>query len=392
MKKRFYIPSIILSLVVLFLGYETYRLNRRVIDLRKTFHRKLKKYRSNLRTTEFVVNKVFRNEYEFPKELKNISYLKDDILLDVKEVKVRNAYTAYNPSIIEYDKGFLLFFRYDVLYQLFCNKIHTCIGYAQLDNKLNQTEKEFVKLETGSNFSEDPRVVKAGEEYYLIYNDIFDDKDKRRGMHFASLDFENKTLKTVIPMDLKLKNTEKNWGPFVYQGKNKQIKLCFEYEVSHPRQIISMDNLENPSYVEITQQRDLIENIPWNKKWGKPLGGTPARLVDGEYLGFFHSKFIDKNGVWWYVMGAYTFEPNPPFRITRVSPHPILFKGIYDSEYQNTADPSKCVIFPGSFAIKTKNNGQTLLYLACGENDSAIKILTMDKEALLDSLILVNGE
>lgn len=390
MKRKFPIQTIVFSLMILFLGYESYRVNRRIIDLRKTFHRKLKKYRSNLRANEFVFNKVFHSTFELPKELKNVPYLKDDVIVGVKNVKVRNAYAAFNPSIIEHDKGFLMFFRYDVLYRMFCNKIHTCIGCAEFDTQLNQTEKEFFRIETGSNYSEDPRVVKVDKEYYLIYNDIFEGKENRRGMHFASLDIQNKAVRTVIPMDLKLKPIEKNWAPFVFQDKNKQIKLCFEYEVSHPRQIISMDNLDNPSYVEITQQKELLDNIPWNKKWGKPLGGAPARLVDGEYLGFFHSKFLDKNGIWWYVMGAYTFEPHPPFKITRVSAQPILFDGIYDSECHNTAEPNKCVIFPGSFAVKAKNDGQILITLACGENDSAIKVITFDKEALLESLVKIN--
>ena len=88
-------------------------------------------------------------------------------------------------------------------------------------------------------------------------------------------------------------------------------------------------------------------------------------------------------------MGAYTFEPNPPFRITRVSPYPILFDGIYDSEYKNTAEPCKCIIFPCGYAIKEKNR-QVLLQLACGENDSAVKVITFDKDGLLESLVSVN--
>jgi predicted GH43/DUF377 family glycosyl hydrolase len=84
-------------------------------------------------------------------------------------------------------------------------------------------------------------------------------------------------------------------------------------------------------------------------------------------------------------MGAYTFEAKPPFRITAVSTAPILFDGIYDTPALNTASPDKYVIFPCGFAIE-KKEGKTLIHLGCGENDSAIKIVTMDKDELVKSL------
>lgn len=385
MKFKLPFKSILLTIVIFCLGFQVFTLHRKVIQLRKSFHKKMKKHKVGLRVNEFAFYKVFQNRYDLPKELKNVPYLGNDIVTDVKEIKIRNAFAPYNASIIEQDKGFLLFFRYDVMHQLYYNKIHTRIGCAELDENLNQSNKEFVIIDTCSDHSEDPRVVKAGEEYYLVYNDIFDSKEKKRGMHLAHLDLATKKVKTVVPLDLRLNHIEKNWAPFAYQGLNQNTMLCFEYQVSHPRQILSMDNLENPDYVQITQQKDIVDHLLWTKKWGKPLGGTPARLVDGEYLSFFHSKFRDRSGVYWYVMGAYTFEPTPPFRITRISPNPILFEGIYDSEYRNTAEPCKCIIFPCGYAIKQRN-GHTILYLACGENDSAIKVVAFDKDALLETL------
>lgn len=118
---------------------------------------------------------------------------------------------------------------------------------------------------------------------------------------------------------------------------------------------------------------------------GKPRGGSAAKIVGNEYLAFFHSSFCDDDGINWYIMAAYTFEAKPPFRITAVSNYPILFKGIYDSPPLNTANPLARCVFPGTFACETRD-GKELIHLPCGENDSAVKIITIDKVALLKSM------
>ena len=84
-------------------------------------------------------------------------------------------------------------------------------------------------------------------------------------------------------------------------------------------------------------------------------------------------------------MGAYTFENHPPFRVTSMSPYPILFSDIYDSVPLNTAEARKRVIFPASFVIE-KKDGKEWIHLSCGENDASIKIITLDKEILLKGL------
>ena len=116
--------------------------------------------------------------------------------------------------------------------------------------------------------------------------------------------------------------------------------------------------------------------------WGGLRGGTPAQKVGDEYLAFFHSSFRDRNGIIWYCMGAYTFEDQPPFRITKISNYPILFEGIYGTPPMNTADPMKRVIFPSGFVVEERN-GKEVIHLSCGENDASVKIITLDKNTLL---------
>jgi predicted GH43/DUF377 family glycosyl hydrolase len=84
-------------------------------------------------------------------------------------------------------------------------------------------------------------------------------------------------------------------------------------------------------------------------------------------------------------MGAYTFEKTAPHKITSITPHPILFPGIYDSKFLNTADTSKRVIYPAGIAIEKKGENY-LLHVSCGENDSAIKIVTIDYNRLKNNM------
>ena len=84
-------------------------------------------------------------------------------------------------------------------------------------------------------------------------------------------------------------------------------------------------------------------------------------------------------------MGAYTFEATPPFRMTRISPHPILFTESYKSPHRHTANRMVQCIFPSGFVAQNQN-GKDVFHVSCGENDSHIKILTFDKEGLLKTL------
>jgi predicted GH43/DUF377 family glycosyl hydrolase len=108
--------------------------------------------------------------------------------------------------------------------------------------------------------------------------------------------------------------------------------------------------------------------------------------VGGEYLGFFHSCFMDqKSNLLWYVMGAYTFEDQAPFRITGISPYPILFKDIYQTPIIHTGCIEKRVIFPSGYILE-KQGDKELIHLACGENDCSVKIVTIDKDKLIQGM------
>ena len=77
-----------------------------------------------------------------------------------------------------------------------------------------------------------------------------------------------------------------------------------------------------------------------------------------------------------YYMGAYTFSPEPPFNIKKITTFPIIADGFY-----TPSDYDKRVIFPGGFVSDGEH-----IYIAYGKDDCEIWIATLDKEELKKNL------
>lgn len=317
--------------------------------------------------------------------LRNLPLLDQSVILSTKTLNIPGVFAPYNASISEYDTGYYLVFRYDFLPNFFSYRAFGNIGLVNLDKNMN-LKSNFIRVETESKNSEDPRLLSDGNEYYLVYNDIINPQSENRAIHLAKLNPQTGEIGSNIEINPGLREIEKNWAPFMYKEANGTKHFCFEYQICCPRRIMKLAAPDDPTIVNISSHNLGKKDFYWDcDKWGTPLGGTPARLVDGEYLAFFHSKFIDENWYVWYVAGAYTFEAKPPFRVTAMSAEPIFFEHIYDSPMLNTAESNKQVFFPAGYALE-KREGRTLIHLSCGVNDSAIKIVTIDKKALMKTL------
>lgn len=310
---------------------------------------------------------------------------KTGLVLNSQQIEVRGVTAPYNPSMIEYGAGHLLFFRFDLLNRESRYGFYTYIGCCELDANFQQTEKEFTTIDTGSKSSEDPRAVRIGEEIYLVFNDIQEDGyPGSRSMHIGKLNLQESKLEFSTDLDLKIKSVEKNWVPFE-RIENGKPEIYFQYYLN-PQKIMKLPNPKENSLVDLHYPNSsIIPKIFWPIPWGEPRGGAVARIVDDQYLGFFHSSFKDNHEMFWYVIGAYTFEKDPPFRVTGISHYPLLFEGIYDTPHLNTAETRKRVLFPGSVSEGIKE-GKEVLYLCCGENDSGLKLITLDKKVLFNSL------
>ncbi|HEX2583360.1 MAG TPA: hypothetical protein VHL30_04515 [Chlamydiales bacterium] len=307
------------------------------------------------------------------------------LMLGSKRIPVRGLDAPYNPSMIEQGSGYLLFFRYDVIKRDCPYDFYTYIGCCELDENFEQTKEEFKTIDTGSHFSEDARAIRIGEEIYLVFNDLEKGNAPRyRSMHIGKLNLEKAKLEYSTSLDLQIKSVEKNWVPFE-RIENGKPEIYFEYYLN-PQKIMKLPNPKENNLVHLYDAGNWVSSkVFWPELWGNARGGSVARLVDGQYLSFFHSFFEGSRDHPWYVMGAYTFEKDPPFRITGISHYPILFEGIYDSPHMNTAERRKRVIFPGSFSEGIRE-GKEVLYVCCGENDSSIKLIILDKQVLLKNL------
>lgn len=304
-------------------------------------------------------------------------------IVTTKKINIRGYKDAFNPSILKIDTGYLLIFRYchDRKHDAF-----SCIGIVQLNDSFDVISEPQI-LETRfwgtliSPHAEDARILKVNDKIYVIYNDnphvFLPGGNDRRDMYAAELKEVDGKFALGIPIKLRhsVKYREirwqKNWVPFEWAGT-----LLLGYSL-HPHEVL---------YAHLTT--GLCTPIYKSKaslKWamGELRGGTPAILVDGEYLAFFHSsiqiasEYSNWNKMLHYFMGAYTFTPNPPFNFTKMSPTPIVCK-----EFYTNCSYHKRVIFPGGFAVV-----DPYIYVAYGREDREIWIATLNKRKLFKSMM-----
>jgi predicted GH43/DUF377 family glycosyl hydrolase len=378
-----------MELIALLLAVQIFLMSCQWIYFRNQKSREIKAKTKFLSTTlknEELLHSVFltlenlTKRRELPPPLIQVPFADEaGIVLSVKKIKVPSVAGAYNAALGITERGHLLFFRYDSPSlkndpaSFFSN-----IGCIHLGPDFEPLEKEFSKIETESPFSEDARFFQHGKSYFLIYNDLISSVANRRGIRIGAIDVKKRCLEYVTTLDEGSLKMEKNWTPFSHRGE-----IQFLHTI-HPQKILSLPDPRKNCLRALTTLPS--SELEWTSKWGALKGGTPAVLVDGEYLSFFHSSFEDRKGIIWYVMGAYTFAANPPFKLNRISPHPLLFDGIYDTVHQALANPRVRAIYPTGLICERGD----VIHVSCGENDSGIKIISMDKKALFASLIIIS--
>lgn len=315
-----------------------------------------------------------------------------DIVKSTIQLQFKDFPDAFNPSIFKMDQGYLLSFRYcpdrDLRDQL------SYIGVVLLDESLHPiSEPQLLNTRSTNDKTlsqaEDARIFSYKGRIFVIFNDNvevnFPSALGRRDMFIAELYYKDNEF--TLSSSLKLIHEEKynsqlwqkNWVPFEWKNK-----LLITYTIS-PHEIVSPNLLHGTCYTHhITNPK-----LDWG--WGVLRGSTPPLLVDGEYLAFFHSvtkKSTEYVSYFQYFMGAYTFSAEPPFKLTKISPFPISSKEFYSDShtplFKLASNYQKKVIFPGGVAISGSN-----IYVAYGKDDSEIWIATLNKEALMKSLVKV---
>jgi predicted GH43/DUF377 family glycosyl hydrolase len=121
----------------------------------------------------------------------------------------------------------------------------------------------------------------------------------------------------------------------------------------------------------------VVSDFCWN--YGAVRGGTPAQLVEDEYLAFFHSSnSIHGGNIATYFMGAFTFSKDPPFRVTRMSREPIVDPTFNDGWTYRNID---YVIFPISFHFDDQH-----IFVTYGKNEKEGWVMRMDRRRFFASL------
>jgi predicted GH43/DUF377 family glycosyl hydrolase len=207
---------------------------------------------------------------------------------------------------------------------------------------------------------EDPRLFICNDSINIVYGDGYKVYHAVLNDDLSCREWKNITtfgLLGIAEHDIR----EKNWTPFEYDNKVAVI-----YSDS-PRVI----------FFPYTGKCVLSnQSIEWD--FGQVRGGTPAIKWQGNYVTFFHSALNDNSKNWFegrtYFVGAYVFEPKPPFRVISMTKIPLMKGEIFPD---NPIAPIVKAVFPAGVA-RTHDS----FYVSMGLNDSCTGVLRISKSLL----------
>jgi predicted GH43/DUF377 family glycosyl hydrolase len=299
------------------------------------------------------------------------------IVRKVFSIKIPGFREAYNPSIVSFQDGFILSFRYD---NILGHKAF--VGLVRLDKDFHVVGKPVIADRTHD--IEDARLFWCNGTLYATGSRIVCKDPSQCLISLSKVDTETLSFTEVVDLDYHPQIVEKNWVPMVHTDTEGKSNLYFIYN-HNPLFILKLSSFDTGA-IEQPIPPSEFDPRPWEEKWGKIRGGTPTLELDSQYLAFFHSSFFRKRLQQCWVIGAVTFDKNPPFEMKSLSPTPLLAHGMYSTPYEFRFRKRLFrVAFPGG-AVEVQTGNRTLFYLVYGENDSGIKVLAIDKKRLLASL------
>ena len=215
------------------------------------------------------------------------------------------------------------------------------------------------------------------------------------------------------------KITQKNWIPFEFNERLLFIQSIeplhiVEYVAHDPitrraqlRSVVKVGNNKHGtnglSYFSNTSSdvsSRMLYHHPhtpplssiWSADYGLPIrGGTPAILIRGVYLAFFHtvSKFQLPTDLRTYFMGAITFCPRPPFNVHTISRYPIVNESMYQGKWTDSPKIDY-VMFPiGIMRDQEKEN--EFVWLSFGHQDIEGWVVQFELDGLFQSMELVSS-
>lgn len=347
-----------------------------------------------MKTKIFLFLFVFSLFSDEPERFVNLEENAQDFVLEIKKLEIPGYPIAFNPSIIPWGDRFLMNFRNIPDRR---QPFTSYIGLVILDQNFNPiSEPQLLDMRGATNPApsrcEDGRFIYVGDKLYLVYSDNPEPKISKGGfrMYVAEVEYDGALFRLKTPECLSRYEgesreiREKSWVPFDYKGN-----LLLGYSlVPH---LIFRPLLDGTGQCETVAST--IGSIAWD--WGILRGGTAALLGvtdNGDYLSFFHSSkkmattHSEGQHILHYFIGAYTFSPEPPFGITKISPTPIIGKNFYEGPVHKHYWHRLRVVFPGGYFFD-----ENFIWMAYGRQDHEIWIAKLDRRKLLESLVPVTS-
>lgn len=305
-------------------------------------------------------------------------------ILETKQIHLKEYPDAFNPSIIRWEGKLLMSFRNIANPKDSYNSSE--IGVVFLDEDFNQISPAQILLK--SCRAEDARLIEGNGHLYMVYSDNEDPALSKGGfrVHVAKLK-EKGNVFTISSKD-RLVNfegadpslREKNWTPLIYENE-----LLLSYSLN-PHLVFK------PLLGTGSCETVALTNAPLEWSWGDLRGGTQFFPVDEHYLTFFHSSIrmaSEASGgkeMLHYFMGAATFTKEPPFKMTQISPTPIIGDDFFKGKIYKPYWGSWRGVFPGGFIV---NND--FIWIIYGKQNHELWVVKLDKEGLFHSLIPVSN-
>ncbi len=218
----------------------------------------------------------------------------------------------FNSSLIEWRDGYALAWR--------SGWAGSDIWISLLDKDFNIIPGKHTKLDlthSAANWGrEDPRLFMFAGQLHVSYIGVARNRRVRRHGHntnvlYVRLSDAFEVEELFFPKYPQRNVWEKNWSFFESGGK-----LFAVYSVA-PHRILAIDGEK----AELAHENPPVSNWRWG---GEPRGGAAPMLIGNEWYHWFHAWKPTARKARHYATGLYTFSAEPPFRILRMTPEPII--------------------------------------------------------------------
>ncbi len=184
---------------------------------------------------------------------------------------------------------------------------------------------------------------------------------------------------------MKYPGKQKNWVPFEHGG------VLYFIEQINPLHVVTISHVDTAKAIatisSVVRDKEAVE-LHWNgTEYGEHIrGGTPAILVQGVLLSFFHTcvRAAPSRTILTYYFGAVTFCNHFPFQIHSISRVPITPHFLYSGPW--THGTLDYVSYPtGIIADKDGKH----VWVSLGHQDRDAYVLKMDVQRLYEGMRVV---